>query len=359
LEERESKKNTNKMKKYFLFATFVLLAVNCFSQDYIYLKTGEVLETVIVHEGVITVRYRHFNDTSKKMYFVEKSDIVRIVFQDGKEKTYSSREEIQTRNDLDDKRESQTRNDFDYNRRNSDTYENRRQPQSNRRQNDYPETINNPRSQIHGGIVFPQVDIKEIFATGFNIGYKHYSPLSASNVSLVFGLDAFYNESNSEFESEWAYDVPSIVSENGSYADINPNSYPVFLNFAATGGFNFTYPVSDKLSVYGEIVGGINFSKMTNLEADFKFNRYSTNDDVGSIDVTFEPNFGFCYALGGGIIINNKLSIGLRYNDLNSYNYEIKGRARSSNGVNVSVRGDDEFKVYFMTNLTIALGILF
>jgi hypothetical protein len=80
------------MKKYFVFAVFMLFAVTCFSQDYIYLKTGEVLEVTVLEEGALTVRYRYFDDTSKKMYFAEKSDIYKIVYPDGKEVTYNKSE---------------------------------------------------------------------------------------------------------------------------------------------------------------------------------------------------------------------------------------------------------------------------
>jgi hypothetical protein len=335
------------MKKYFLFTAFILIAATCFSQDYIYLKSGEVLEVTILEEGSITVRYRIFDDASKKMYFVEKTDIKRIVFQNGKEVTYSSgesRKQTQPQTQIQDEYD-ENRNSNGYNRRPSGNYATRKPPVSYDRRDEVEQEAKTPFSQIHAGVVLPQGDADDGFATGFNLGYKHYSPLSASNLSFVFGLNAFYNGLDSDYKDALA---KGIANEIGYSVDITTAS--ASLNFSAIGGLNFAYPVSDKLDIYGEAAGGINFSQLTNTKADIA-------NGSATLKLTFAPGFKFCYAFGGGILIEGKYSIGLQYNNLNSYEYKSKIKVE---GGGTSESGDaGKLSVASLNNLTIALGLLF
>jgi hypothetical protein len=343
------------MKKYFVFAVFMLFAVTCFSQDYIYLKSGEALAVIVLEEGAITVRYRYFDDTSKKMYFIEKSDIYKIVYQNGKEVIYNKAERQNDDNrtrtqERDNYNQSPSRDDYYNNRIRPDNYENRRQAPSNNSIENYARK-REPFSEFHVGVVLPQGDFADdnlencflnsegfsgCAATGFNLGYKYYSPLSVSYLSLVFGLDGFYNGLSDDFKD--------AVDETGAIS-----SWPAFLNFAATAGLNLACPVSDGLSIYGEVVGGFNWSKMTDMKGtseDSYYNRVSAK-------VTFDSGFGFCYAFGGGILINKQFSIGLRYNDLNSYKYKMKAKEDGKNA------GTEKTSKLSITNLTITLGILF
>ncbi len=76
------------MKKTLLSTVFALIAITCFSQDYITLKNG-TLKTVIVSE--ITpefVKYRDFDNQNGALYTISKSDVLKVLFQNGKEEIF-------------------------------------------------------------------------------------------------------------------------------------------------------------------------------------------------------------------------------------------------------------------------------
>ncbi|ULQ57449.1 hypothetical protein KJS94_04450 [Flavihumibacter rivuli] len=67
-----------------LFCSFSLMA-----QDKIYKKGGEVLEVKVEEVGVDDIRYKLFNEPSGPVYAIEKSRIIKIVFENGRVETYS------------------------------------------------------------------------------------------------------------------------------------------------------------------------------------------------------------------------------------------------------------------------------
>jgi hypothetical protein len=308
------------MKKYFVFAVFMLFAVTCFSQDYIYLKTGEVLKVTGVEEDAVTVRYQYFDDTSKKLQFVEKSGIFKIVYQNGKEVTYNppaKRTELRSV---------------------------------------YART-GEPFSEFHAGFAFPQGDFADKYeaSTGFNLGYKHYRPLYASYSSFVFGLNGFYNKITDGDNIKVKDIVTDAINSRYTFTEF---TRPAFLNFSATIGLNLTHPISDGLSIFGEVLGGLNWSKVTDVELDGRYNGNGGTSDFLHVRATFDHGLGFCYSLRGGILINKNISIGLGYNDLNSYKYKMKVRVEE--GSNSSI-DDKKFSLpsIAISNLTISMGILF
>jgi hypothetical protein len=297
----------------------------------------------------------------RKMYYVEKSDVSKIVFQNGKEEVYVI-SETQNKNN-----QSQTQNqdNRDYNQRNRDNQDPVRQNQDNQdyvrqnqdsynirqkqqrlvnREETYLPVKNTSFSQFHVGLVFPQGDFGDDdmddddacgAAMGFNIGYKHYSPLSASGLFFVFGLDFYYNAFNSDWKDEM---------EEGS----DDATLPVYLNVPVTAGLSYILPVSDNCRFFGEVLGGFNWSKMTNSE-------YKIDDYDYTNKTKFNSAIQFCYALEAGILINN-YSISLRYNDLNSYKYKSKYKG---NGVGSGSSSGKLGESISITNLTLAFGITF
>ncbi|MDR2086964.1 MAG: hypothetical protein LBP72_07280, partial [Dysgonamonadaceae bacterium] len=128
-------------------------------------------------------------------------------------------------------------------------------------------------SQFHVGVALPQgdfgdgdVDDDEPFgdgvgfaATGFNVGYKYYNPLSAKNLSLVFALDVFYNGLNSDVKDDFE-DAEDAADGDFEY------SLPAYLNIPVTLGLNYAHPLSSTIDLYGEVALGFNFSKITDLK---------------------------------------------------------------------------------------------
>jgi len=203
-------------------------------------------------------------------------------------------------------------------------------------------------SQFHAGLVFPSGKFgdgdenredfysgKGFAATGFTIGYKSYNPLEVENLSWVFGIQAFYNGINSDYKDK--------VEDDG-WDDI---TFPKYLNFPATIGLNYAVPLTPTAKLYGEGAVGTNFSLPT---------KYSRADKPGyqDMDIKITPAFGFAYALEGGLFINNKYSVGLRYNNLGSYKYKYEVDFETA-----ATQKEKYRKALPITNISLCVGLLF
>jgi hypothetical protein len=306
------------MKKYFLFAVFVLFTVTCFSQDYIYLKNGKVLSVTVLHDGEITVRYRNFNDPLKRMYFAEKTDIEKIVYQNQEE---DNDQELNANSYTD-----SSNQDGDADNYHAQSIEDYNMRKIQNRQNQAKENAaNRKRSQFHVGLTFPQDDFGDDSfnegrfggaATGFNIGYKHYSPLSIQNLYLVWGLEVYYNG----LQSDWKEDV----EDANASADI---TFPTYWNIPLTVGLSYFHPLGNDIDFYVEGAIGVNYSKITNYTAEKEFIKYDYDQkkDIVSIDRNqkkYDPAFLLCYGLEAGLSFSDRYTIGLRYSQLGSKKFK-------------------------------------
>jgi opacity protein-like surface antigen len=210
--------------------------------------------------------------------------------------------------------------------------------------------------QLHAGLAFPTGNFGSDSknkgpesghghaAMGFNLGFKYYAPLASANgLSLVFGLDGFYNG----LQSEYTEDLIEVVEDNGGEITI-----PKYINIPLTGGVNYAHALNDNLSLYGELGLGVNYSMITNSVVE-----YEDFDFDSKTTTSYKSALGFTYGLEAGILISKKFTIGLRYSGLGSYKY--KGTTT------LEVAGDeDEEDFKFnkklpINNFSIVLGIKF
>jgi hypothetical protein len=77
------------MKKILLITVFITIALSSFSQDYISLKKGERLKVVVTTITPNVVKYKLFNDSQGRIYFVYKEDISEILYKDGRIETFT------------------------------------------------------------------------------------------------------------------------------------------------------------------------------------------------------------------------------------------------------------------------------
>lgn len=138
-------------------------------------------------------------------------------------------------------------------------------------------------------------------ATGFNWGIKYMLPLKQNKLFLNFGMDCFYNEYNSDVKSA----DPDV-------------DFGTYVNVPFTVGMMFQKTLFNKVSFWGEANMGANVSTITNTTGS-----YSGSDYTYEI----EPANEFCYSVGMGLLLNNRISLGLYYNALGSpkYEYTISG----------------------------------
>jgi hypothetical protein len=203
-------------------------------------------------------------------------------------------------------------------------------------------------SQFHIGLAFPSgkfadgeyaSDVlqygKGFAATGFTLGYKYYSPLAVENLTYVFGIEAFYNGINSDAKDGL---------DDEDYDDV---TFPKHLNFPVTVGLNYAIPLQENLKLYGEAAVGGNLSMPTKIA-------YSGSDRFYDYSLKFTPAFDLAYGLEGGLFINNKYSVGLRYNNLGSYKYKYEIDSDGSEAIN------ERFgKALPVINVSLCVGLLF
>ena len=80
------------MKHVLLTLLFVVFTSHSFSQDYLILNNGEKVAVTVLEVADDYVRYRLFDESSRKMYVKDKSAILKIEFQDGRTEGISGEE---------------------------------------------------------------------------------------------------------------------------------------------------------------------------------------------------------------------------------------------------------------------------
>jgi len=136
-------------------------------------------------------------------------------------------------------------------------------------------------------------------STGFNLGIKYYYPLEVEGLSMVLGVNIFYNPLDADCKDKLE-DV---------WDDVKFSKY---INIPIMFGVNYKISVHEKISFFGEGSLGVNILKITNLKME---NDYYNTD----LEINFHPSFKLSYAIGMGILFQDKYSLGLHYYGLGSH----------------------------------------
>jgi hypothetical protein len=200
--------------------------------------------------------------------------------------------------------------------------------------------------QLQMGLGFPNDDFADddyddaIFdgagfaSTGVNLGLKHYSSLDTEGLSWVIGINIFYNPLSTDFKDE---------IEDESSGDI---TFLKYINIPVMAGLNYKIPVDESLALYGEGSLGINTLKITN---------FSIDGNNSEATLTFTPSFKLSYAIGMGVWIQDKYSIGLNYYGLGSHKCKYKIKATYDGGTE---RDNDKFdRALDISIISLAFGI--
>ena len=176
----------------------------------------------------------------------------------------------------------------------------------------------------------------------------------------MFGLDIFYNRLNGDLRDTMDDRLNDLIRGLLTYqyqyyyrVDAETLSFPSYVNIPAMAGLNTGVSLNENLKLYAEAGLGVNFSKITNWNIEW--------DLVGDRDrksftakTAFDSSFKFAYALEGGIVVQDRYTVGLRYNNLGSNKYKYR------------INTDDVYDIkgkfsraLSITNLTLAFGVLF
>ena len=191
-----------------------------------------------------------------------------------------------------------------------------------------------------GDLKFDDIsDGKGFAALGFTAGYKLYYLIGGDNLSFVFNIQGFYNELNKNLKDDINDEV------DGYYADI---TFPKYINFPATIGLNYAIPLGESVKIYGEGMVGANYSILTKFSGTYNEVRYETD---------FTPAFGVAFGFECGLFNNERITVGVKYNNLGSYKYKYKGTYNEGWGF------DREKGIYNralpISNISVCVGIMF
>ena len=197
---------------------------------------------------------------------------------------------------------------------------------------------------IHFGPSFPVLDFasNEVSeygggaAVGLNIGLQYIYPLSESGLGLFGGIDFNYNGLKKDIKD----DVKELYESLGIYS--NDYKFFKYINVPITAGLNYNYQADDKIGVFANAGLALNFLKITDMEI-------VVDGQTVTAEVDLANNIGF--KIGGGILINQKISISIDYLGLGKH--DIEGRAKTS-GSSEDIDGEGKIDL-----LTLTLGYKF
>ena len=301
------------MNRFFILALIAALSGSSalYAQDIITLKNGEKLRATDIRINLTDVFFKMYDYPQGETWRIDKENISTIVYENGLQTIFN---EQQAQPQLYGNQQ-QNRNGNQQQERNQQQYESQQQygyQQQYRNQQQYGYQ-QHYRSQpdnywkFNIGISFPGGDWSDGVGTGFGVGIKSYSSLgtTAPNLYLVYGAELYYHGVSSDIKD--AYD------DDYYGTDV---TYPMYFNLPVTIGGNYTVPLPNtNTCIYGEAAIGLNASYITKMVINERNNKWN---------ISYDPAFGFCYGFEAGIVLNELVNIGIRYNKLGTYNYTMK-----------------------------------
>ena len=186
------------MKKILLISMLIAFGLNCFSQDYLILRDGTEESVVVLEVTPEVVKYRLYGSNSRAIYSTYKSDIRKIIYEDGEEVVFNT-----NRGQRSQEYSNTTNRDNTSNRQRSQEYSNttNRDNISNRQRNQGYSTTNR-RDVGHGG--YSAVDRRQSYdeywddsEPKFQIGIK-----GGANISTISGIEEMFYMMDEEITVE-------------------------------------------------------------------------------------------------------------------------------------------------------------
>lgn len=182
---------------------------------------------------------------------------------------------------------------------------------------------------------------------GGNVGFDVTVTLPVEGLGVFGGIDMFININNSELRSyfyDWAKEAEKIVGVSSVEFNL-----PNVINIPILFGVNYLHNFNHIVGIWGEAAVGPNFRLITNFKTEIVYTALQTDPITGySYDTETETykydaatTLGF--KLGGGVMLWNRMSIGLDYYSLGSA--KINGKYELKEGSHViPIYEDDKFK---------------
>lgn len=188
-------------------------------------------------------------------------------------------------------------------------------------------------------------------SSGFYLGYKSLTPLGSKELHWTISAGIMYNALNSDYQS----DYEDYLKAFDLYTSGLESSFSKYVNIPILVGLQYETVISSNTKLFGEIAIGINYLKLTDMS--FSWDYYESGHTYNcDLAMTFKPSIQLGYKIGGGILINDKYSIGISYLGLGSHKLKFK---IDSSVDSETVEGDElRFdQALSISSLNISLGI--
>jgi len=148
--------------------------------------------------------------------------------------------------------------------------------------------------------------------SGFGFGMEYSTPLGSPGLELMMSTSLFVNGFDEDAMEDELRDTFS-----GSGIDVDCVSVESYLNIPIMGGVRYLTPVSPVVDLFGVGLVGLNVLMVPEIEADIMVwdedeNKYKE----AYLEQDHDPATSFGMGLGGGVIVNKRMSIGFRYYSL-------------------------------------------
>lgn len=189
--------------------------------------------------------------------------------------------------------------------------------------------------------------------TGFYLGYKLLTPLGSKELYWTISAGIVYNELNGNFKA----DMEDDLMNSDYYGENLKSSFCKYLNIPIMAGLQYEKIISSNTKMFGEVGLGINYLKMTGMSFNWD---YFQSGQLYNFDLAYEfkPSIQLGYKIGGGILIDDKYTIGITYLDLGSH----KLKYQISSDVNGETNESDEMrfdKALSISSFNVTCGIRF
>lgn len=191
-------------------------------------------------------------------------------------------------------------------------------------------------------------------AMGFNLGVKfRFNIPTIKGLGIIATADLFINPSNKEIKDSFEEYMILFCAQNS--VNNYDFSIPKYFNIPIMLGLNYEQLIENNVKIYGEGGVGINIGTITNLEMSFKY------QDLNLVyNTDYENQYSFAFQVGVGVLLSEKLSLGVHYYNLGSQKVKGDVRYRATwNGGGESERGNFVFDRINPNMITLRLGYHF
>lgn len=165
---------------------------------------------------------------------------------------------------------------------------------------------------------------------GFNVGFDVTVNLPVEGLGIFGGIDFFFNANKSALSSCLDEYARNEVKVKDYVSEVKYNK-PNFMNIPILFGVNYLHNFNNIVGIWGEAGIGPNFRLISRFEKEREFNTAVTEElDNGELVLSIQEKTGYKYKsavtlgfkLGAGVMLWDRMSIGLDYYYLGSAKIE-------------------------------------